>query len=81
MSYDPALTFILLLSIGRWLSQRQYYNKKAKEAVYQRFSSPSIPEARLMRKVLGDWYFIVPGTDDTFSYMVLAIWKAFIHIG
>ncbi|MCM3790014.1 helix-turn-helix domain-containing protein [Domibacillus indicus] len=51
------------------LSQRQYYNKKAKEAVYQRFSSPSIPEARLMRKGLGDWYFIVPGTDDTFSYM------------
>ncbi|MEM1503755.1 helix-turn-helix domain-containing protein [Domibacillus sp. 8LH] len=51
------------------LSQRQYYNKKAKEAVYQRFSSPSIPEAILMRKVLGDWYFIVPGTNDTFSYM------------
>jgi hypothetical protein len=22
-----------------------------------------------MRKGLGDWYFIVPGTDDTFNYM------------
>ncbi|MEM1506240.1 hypothetical protein RG959_22930 [Domibacillus sp. 8LH] len=22
-----------------------------------------------MRKGLGDWFFIVPGTDDTFSYM------------
>ncbi|MCI2256495.1 helix-turn-helix domain-containing protein [Domibacillus sp. PGB-M46] len=36
------------------LSQRQYYNKKAKEAVYQRFSSPSIFEARLMCKGLRD---------------------------
>jgi len=41
-------------------------------AVYQRFSS-SIPAARLMRKGLGDWYLIVPGTDDT--------WKGSIHIG
>ncbi|MCP3763690.1 helix-turn-helix domain-containing protein [Domibacillus sp. A3M-37] len=50
------------------LTQRQYYNKKTKEAVYQRFSSPSLPEARLMREGLGEWYFIDPATKQTFSY-------------
>ncbi|MCP3763791.1 helix-turn-helix domain-containing protein [Domibacillus sp. A3M-37] len=50
------------------LTQRQYYNKKTKEAVYQRFSSPSLPEARLMREGLGEWYFIDPATKKTFSY-------------
>ena len=50
------------------LTQRQYYNKKTKEAIYQRFSSSSLSEARLMREGLGEWYFINPATKETFSY-------------
>ncbi|MCI2256900.1 hypothetical protein L2D08_21460 [Domibacillus sp. PGB-M46] len=51
------------------LSQRQYYNKKPKKPRISAFLPPSLPEAKLMRKGLGDRYFIVLGTGDTFSYM------------
>ncbi|MFL0364598.1 helix-turn-helix domain-containing protein [Pseudobacillus sp. 179-B 2D1 NHS] len=50
------------------LKQRQFYNRKRKEAVYQLFSSPSLPEARLFRKGLGEWHFIIPQTGKELSY-------------
>ncbi|KKB34029.1 helix-turn-helix domain-containing protein [Bacillus thermotolerans] len=50
------------------LKQRHFYNRKKQEAIYQRFSSSSVPEARLFREGLGDWYFIVPATGQKLSY-------------
>ncbi|WP_018393276.1 helix-turn-helix domain-containing protein [Bacillus sp. 37MA] len=50
------------------LKQRHFYNRKNNEAIYHRFSSSSIQEARLFREGLGDWYFIVPKTGQTLSY-------------
>jgi transposase len=54
------------------LKQRHFFNRKKKEAVFQRFSSPTIPEARLFRRGLGEWYFFVPQTDQTLSYKELS---------
>lgn len=43
--------------------------KKLSSKILSSYNDSCIVEARIMRKFLGDWYFIVPGSDDTFSYM------------
>ncbi|WP_018395684.1 helix-turn-helix domain-containing protein [Bacillus sp. 37MA] len=50
------------------LKQRTFYDRKNKQAFYQRFSSPSINEARLIRYDSGKWGFFIPLTGLEMGY-------------
>jgi predicted site-specific integrase-resolvase/predicted DNA binding CopG/RHH family protein len=50
------------------IKQRSFFDKKKKTAYYQRFSSATIQEARLIRKGLSEWSFFITETDETLSY-------------